>query len=173
MVRMIKWMAPAVAAFGLMLGAAAVHAADGGTVTGSVVDKDGKAAAGIEIRITKPMARPEGGARGAAPKPDAKAEGDKPAAPGGDKPAAGGGRGGNRPAPVATGKTGDDGKYKIEGVPAGEYVVIAGGAGKGFARSEKITVEAGKTVEVKELKLAERPAGGRGGAGGAGAPPAK
>ena len=161
MVRMIKWMAPAVAAFGLMLGAANANAADGGTVTGSVVGKDGKAAAGLEVRITKPMVRPAGGGAGAA-KPEAKAEGDKPAAPAGGR--------GNRPAPVATGKTGDDGKYKIENVPAGEYVVVAGGADAGYARSEKITVEAGKTVEVKELKLADRPAGGRGGAG---APPAK
>ena len=68
MVRMLKWIAPSVAALGLMLGVAsqsraaadAVAPAAGGTVTGTVVDKDGKAASGIEVRIVKPMAH-EGG----------------------------------------------------------------------------------------------------------------
>src|SRR5712671_3651567 len=108
MLRILKWIAPAVATLGLALAVTAVRAADdkpaaaagGGTVTGTVVDKDGKAAEGVKIRIMKPMqrggaagggARRPGGAGAATPK-----VADAPAA---DKPAAPGGR--ERPTPVA------------------------------------------------------------------------
>ncbi|HSI33670.1 MAG: carboxypeptidase-like regulatory domain-containing protein [Phycisphaerae bacterium] len=166
MTRMIKWMAPAVAAFGLMIGfsSSPAVAADGGTITGTVVDKEGKPAAGLDVRVVKP--RPAG-ERPAAPKADAEKPPEKPA------PGAGGGRGGTRPEPVASGKTDDAGKFEIKGVPAGEYMVLAGSREKGMGRS-KVTVETGKTVDVK-LTLADIPAGGAGGGRrpGAGAPPAK
>ena|SRR5258706_11797540 len=181
MVRMFKWMAPAVATLGLMFAVTTAKAADekpaatgGGTVTGTVVDKDGKAVEGVKVRIMKPTQRGArgGGAGGAAPK-----VADAPA----DKPAAGAG-GRQRPAPVAEGTTDKDGKFSIANVPAGEYAVMAVQQGAGMARS-KVTVKDGETVSV-DLKLAERPAGagaggaggrrGRGGAGaGGGAAPAK
>ncbi|MDB5322830.1 MAG: Carboxypeptidase regulatory-like domain [Phycisphaerales bacterium] len=177
MVRMFKWMAPAVATLGLMFAVTTAKAADekpaatGGTVTGTVVDKDGKAVEGVKIRIMKPMQRGgAGGAGGAAPK-----VADAPA----EKPAAGAG-GRQRPAPVAEGTSDKEGKFSIANVPAGDYAVMAVQQGAGMARS-KVTVKDGETVSV-DLKLAERPAGagaggaggrrGRGGAG-AGAPPAK
>ncbi len=155
MVRMLKWLAP-VAAFALLLGVstqskAADAAPAGGTVTGSVVDKDGKAVADMEVRIMKPMTRPN--AAGGAPAPAAKAAGA-------------GGRGGARPAPVATGKTDEKGNFKIENVPAGDYMVMVRDTTKNVGAREKVTVEAGKTVDVK-LTLAEMPARGAGGAGGA------
>src|SRR5258706_809818 len=88
MVRMFKWMAPAVATLGLMFAVTTAKAADekpaaatGGTVTGTVVDKDGKAVEGVKVRIMKPMQRGAGGggAGGAAPK-GADAPAGKPAA---------------------------------------------------------------------------------------------
>jgi hypothetical protein len=174
MTRMIKWMAPAVAAFGLMIGfsSSPAVAADGGTITGTVVDKEGKGVGGLDVRVMKPQPR---GERPAAPKADADKPADKPAPGAGG---AGAGRGGARPEPVASGKTDDAGKFEIKGVPAGEYVVGVRSE-KGFAR-EKVTVETGYTVDVTHT-LAEAPprgAGGAGGAGGgrrpgAGAPPAK
>src|SRR5258705_6332005 len=162
MLRMLKWIAPAVATLGLALAITTARAADekpaaaagGGTVTGTVVDKEGKAAEGVKIRIMKPMQR--GGAGGAAPKV-ADAPADKPAAPGGRQ----------RPTPVAEGTSDKDGKFSIANVPAGEYMVMAMLQGSGMARG-RVTLKDGETASV-ELKLAERqPGQGRGGAGGAG-----
>jgi hypothetical protein len=161
---MLKWIAPAVATLGLAFAVTTARAADekpvaaagGGTVTGTVVDKDGKAAEGVKIRIMKPMQRggARGGAGGAAPKV-ADAPADKPAAPGGRQ----------RPTPVAEGTSDKDGKFSIANVPAGEYMVMAVLQGSGMARG-RVTVKDGETASV-ELKLAERqPGQGRGGAGG-------
>jgi hypothetical protein len=181
---MLKWIAPAVAILGLALAIPTARAADdkpaaaagGGTVTGTVLDKDGKAAEGVKIRIMKPMqrgggagggARRAGGAGGAAPKVADAPAADKPA----DKPAAPGER--QRPTPVAEGTSDKDGKFSIANVPAGEYMVMAMLQGSGVARG-RVTVKDGETASV-ELKLAERqPGQGRSGAGGrrpgAGAP---
>jgi hypothetical protein len=131
------------------------------------LDKDGKAAEGVKIRIMKPMqrggagggARRAGGAGGAAPKVADAPTPDKPA----DKPAAPGGR--ERPTPVAEGASDKDGKFSIANVPAGEYMVMAILQGSGMARG-RVTVKDGETATV-ELKLAERqPGQARGGAGG-------
>src|SRR5258706_15367913 len=69
MLRMLKWIAPAVATLGLALAVTAVRAADdkpaaaagGGTVSGTGVDKGSKAAEGGKIRIMKAMQRRGGG----------------------------------------------------------------------------------------------------------------
>ena len=167
MVSFLKWMVPAAAAFGLVLSisASSTNAADekpaaaGGTITGTVVDKDGKAVEGAKIRVMKPMQRGQGGPGGAA---GGGRRGGAQAQAADEKPAPGGGAGQGarqRPAPVAEGASDKDGKFSIANVPAGEYTVVAMVEGKGAARG-KATVKAGESAAV-ELKLQDRPAGER------------
>ena len=66
--RLFHLLAPAVAALGIAFGltATTARAADetpktgGGTVAGTVVDKDGKPVEGAKIRVTKPRERGQG-----------------------------------------------------------------------------------------------------------------
>lgn len=150
----LKWIAPLLA-LGLMgFFAGTAQAADEkGTVTGTVLDKDGKAVEGAMVRIMAPRQRGDAPADGARKQ----ADDPKPPAAGG-----GGGAGGRqRPPAIAEGTTDKDGKFSLQ-APAGKYVVFAGVRGKGMGRAE-VTVEAGKTVNV-ELKLSDAPpAGGAGG----------
>jgi hypothetical protein len=115
-------------------------AAATGTVTVTVTDKDGKAVDGASVRITAPRQAKNGAAAAAEPKlaEDAKTP-----------PA--------KNAPVAQGTTDKEGKATLENVPVGEYNISANLKGTGNAR-QKITIEAGKTVNV-ELKLAMKSTG--------------
>jgi hypothetical protein len=177
MVSFLKCVVPAVAVLGLVFGisASTARAADekaaGGTVTGTIVDKDGKAVEGAKIRVMKPMQRGQGGPGqgGGGRRPggaQAQAADDAPApAPGGGQGGAGRGGAGRGGPPVAEGTSDKDGKFSIANVPAGEYMVIAAVEGKGFARG-RVTVKVGESASV-ELKLQDRPAGqGQGGPGG-------
>ena len=105
-----------------------------GTVTVTVTDKDGKAVEGATVRITPPR---QAAGKNAEPK-----LADDTKTP----PA--------KNTPVDQGTTDKDGKATLENVPVGEYNLAANLKGTGNAR-QKITVEAGKTLNV-ELKLAQR-----------------
>jgi hypothetical protein len=115
-----------------------------GTVSGKVVDADGKGVKGVQVMAVKPMERGGGGN------------------------AAGGG-GGNRqnrqrPEPLAKGETGDDGTYKLENVPAGKVMVVARLEDQGGRSQNPVDVTAGQDTKVGDITLAKRPqGGGRGG----------
>jgi hypothetical protein len=143
-----------------------------GTITGTLLDKDGKPVASAEVGVFKPMGRQGGGGAGGAGGTGraarnggrngavAQAEDPKPA------PAPEPGRG-NRQRPEALIKTTTDadGKFTIKDVPVGEYAVRTRVEGKGMA-FERVTVKPDESVTVS-LKLADRPArgGGQGGGG--------
>jgi hypothetical protein len=146
---------------------AAADEAKKGTISGTVVDKEGKPVSGAMVGVIKPgQGRPGGrgganvgnGANGAAKQA---VEDPKPA------PAPEPGRGNRqRPEPLFKATTDADGKFTIKDVPAGEYAVMARVEGKGMAR-ERVTVKGDDTATVS-LKLADRPARGAGQAAGAG-----
>ncbi|HEV8291384.1 MAG TPA: carboxypeptidase-like regulatory domain-containing protein [Tepidisphaeraceae bacterium] len=140
-----------------------------GSISGTVLDKDGKPVSGAMIGVIKPQGR-QGGGNGARPNRGGNnganngavkqaTEDPKPAPP---EP----GRGNRqRPEPLFKATTDADGKFTIKDVPAGEYAVMARVEGKGMAR-ERVTVKADETATVS-LKLQDRPArGGGAGAGG-------
>jgi len=136
-----------------------------GTITGTVVDKEGKPVSGAMVGVLKPQGRQGGGG---ANRPNRggngavnQAEDPKPA------PAPEPGRGNRqRPEPLFKATTDADGKFTIKDVPAGDYAVMARVEGKGMAR-ERVTVKGDDSVTVS-LKLADRPARGAGQAAGAG-----
>lgn len=169
MMSISKWTAPLVA-LALVLSfnawAGAQESKETGSMSGTVVDKDGKPVEGANVRLMKPMQRGRGPAdKQAAQGASALQLAEKPAKPG--KPDKGEpGKPGNRPKPVATATTDADGKFTMEDVAAGEYMVVAMVRGQGAAR-QPVTVKAGETATV-ELKLQDRPAGGPGGPGGPG-----
>src|SRR6478609_5476676 len=114
--RIAKWMAPVVA-LGLLVGMTAtkVMAEDAkGSVSGTVTGADGKAAAGVMVKLNKAHGKGE-------PKP---AAGEKPVA-------------------VATATTDEHGKFEMKDVPAGDYVAMAGGKKAGGSGREKVTVSSG------------------------------
>src|SRR5687767_15370874 len=165
MFRATKWSLPCIAfalVFALGVTARAQEAKkDVGSVSGTVLDKDGNAAPGVTVRLMHPFERGQRGkADGAAPKPEQ--NNADPAAPaaGQGKPGKGdkGARKTDRPKPVATTSTDKDGKFTIADVPVGKYVVIAMVRGGGAARAE-VEVTAGGDAKA-ELKLKERPAKG-------------
>jgi hypothetical protein len=134
-----------------------------GTISGTLVDKEGKAVAGAEIGIFKPQPRQPGAGgnrpnRGA-PANQANVEDPKPA----EQPAPGR-QNRQRPEALFKSTTDAEGKFTIKDVPVGDYVAQVR-TDKGMAR-ERVTVAADSTVSVK-LALADRPARGAG-AGGAG-----
>lgn len=168
MFRVMKWSVPCVA-FALLLGLAASARAEEakketGSVSGTVLDKDGSPAPGVQVRLFHPFERGQrpggGGGGGGAAKaekqnadPAVPADGEKKQPGKGDKP-----RKGDRPKPVATTSTDKDGKFAISDVPVGKYVVMTMVRGVGGAR-EEVEVTAGGDAKV-ELKLKERPAKG-------------
>ncbi|HEV8378218.1 MAG TPA: carboxypeptidase-like regulatory domain-containing protein [Tepidisphaeraceae bacterium] len=138
-----------------------------GSISGTVLDKDGKAISGAMVGVIKPQGRQGGGAGGNRPNRGGNngavnqaTEDPKPA------PAPEPGRGNRqRPEPLFKATTDADGKFTIKDVPAGDYVVMARVEGKGMAR-ERVTVKADEAATVS-LKLQDRPArGGGAGAGG-------
>jgi hypothetical protein len=168
-------MLPVTAAVGLLVGMSAMsaraadEAAGKGKVSGTVVDKDGKGVAGVEVHLIKPMRRgPGGGAPAEGRKPaDQAAVGTKavalqetPAAPG---------QGRQRPEPVAKATTDKDGKFEMKDVPAGDYVAMVRDDDKKVYGMGRVTVKEGETASV-EIKTTDQPlrGGRRGGAGGAG-----
>jgi hypothetical protein len=145
MMNIWRWILPVTAA--LMLGFSGMSAqaakaakadkpdknAGTGTVSGKVVDKDGKAVAGATVHLVKPEGRKAGKQAAADNK-------------------------GDRTPPVAKTKTDKDGKFSMTAVPAGAYRVIARSEGKGRGNAQ-VTVETGKTAEVA-LTLGDVPPGG-------------
>ena len=132
MLRFAKWAAPIAALSLLMVFTLSVRAEDKketGTITGTLVDKAGKAVANAEVELIKHKVK--------APVADAKPKENAA-----------------KPEKVFSKATTDsDGKFTIADVPAGEYSVSVNVKGQGLA-AQKITVKAGETTTV-ELKLGE------------------
>jgi hypothetical protein len=184
MLNKLKWLLPMAAAVALLVGVSALQsrAADEkkegpkGSITGTVVDKDGKALAeGIKVNLMKPFQRRGGGGGG----------GGGPA--GGGAGGAGGGAAEKsaanpdaiglqqqqrpgRPEPLQTVKTDKEGKFTMKDVPVGDYTVGVRDDEKKIYGRKDVKVEDGKTAEVK-IKTSDTPPqrGRRGGAGGGGA----
>ncbi len=170
MFRVLKWTTPLIACAMLLALGSASRADEAkketGTVTGTVLDKEGHAAAGLQVRLFHPFERGQrrGGGEGAAKVEKQNADpgtgtatSDKEGKPGkGNK----GGKGekGDRPKPVATTSTDKDGKFTMTDVPAGKYVVMTMIKGVGGARQD-VEVTAGSEAKV-ELKIQDRPARG-------------
>ena len=114
------------------------------TIKGKVVDKDGKAASGVEVRLMKPRQRGAGGG-GARPEPLATA----------------------KTADDGTFTLEID-KAKV---PEGSYSVMAMAGEQGARTMARATVKVDKDgkadpADVGEMKLAARTGGGGGGGGG-------
>src|SRR5438093_666982 len=140
MLRIVKWTSPLLA-FALLtaLVCAKVRAEDKkdtGTISGTVVDADGKAVSGAKVAVFHQTEHKDAAKTEEKPKEKELAEGDKPAAPK------------EKQTPVATGTSDDAGKFTLSDVPAGSYNVQARLKGKGTGR-EKVEVKAGETAEVK------------------------
>jgi len=153
-----------------------------GTISGKVVDKDGKAVAGARVMALRPPEPREGdGPRG----PRADGEGGKPrpqaeqggAGDGERKPPREGGpgaEGGRRPMPkpLSEATTGADGTFVLKDVPVGKVGVVAHLRGVGVARSKApVDVVEGKDTKVEDLVLQPPPRRGEGGAAGGGEGP--
>jgi protocatechuate 3,4-dioxygenase beta subunit len=105
----------------------------GGSISGKVVDVDGNPVEGAKVRV---MVAPAG-----KPKKEKLEDGDAPKP---DKPA--------KPQAVAEAVTDAAGAFKVDGIPAGDYMVAANAKGKGMGKA-KVTVADGQTAEVTlELK---------------------
>jgi hypothetical protein len=140
MYRMTRFVVAPIAALAIALAFGALaRAADeeaGGTISGSVVDKDGKAVVGAKIRVVA-----------AGKKKDASGgTTSTPASPGDTS----GGSATTKPKSeaIAEGKTDADGKFSLKDIPAGEYTVHANAKGQGTGK-EKVSVKAGETADVK------------------------
>ena len=140
MLRIAKWTSPLlVVGLVMTLLCAKVRAEDKkdtGTVTGTVVDGDGKAVSGAKIALFHQGEHKDAAKTEEKPKEKELAEGDKPAAPK------------EKSTPVATGTSDDSGKFTLNDVPAGSYRIQANLKGKGKG-VEKVEVKAGETADVK------------------------
>jgi len=136
-------------ALGLLIPAVsfAADAAAKGTIKGKVTTADGKAAAGVTVRVVAPTPK-------AAPAADQKPDASKTAAD--ETPAKGKGKKAAANA-VATATADTDGNYSVE-VPAGDYTVTVADKVLGAGRA-KVTVKAGETatadITLKESKKAK------------------
>ena len=146
MFAVVKWVVP-VLALGLLVSlqsARGQESAEKGTLTGIVKDADGNAAAGAQVQLFHPMERPQRRAGGEGEK---KSEAEK-------------GRGkGERPQPVSSAVTDNEGKFTLSDIPAGKYVVRARIKQVGMAR-QPIEVKSGESATV-ELQLQAPRAGGK------------
>ena len=135
MLRSMSWLLPAVAAFGLMLTVSAAKAADAvaGVITGTVVDKDGKAVADVKVNLAKPR---EQGATGQ-PEALATATTDK------------------------DGKF--ELKFDTTKVADGEYTIGCRVQAQGNARAKVTIKDGKADPASVDLKLKPRQAGGNGG----------
>jgi len=115
-------------------------AATTGTISGKVTTADGKAAANVTVRVMAPEAAAATGEK----KPENQAKGAK------------GAKAGKHAPPVAQGTTDQDGNYKIENVPAGDYNVVAAAKGVGMGHA-KVSVKAGETATVDITLKAMKP----------------
>lgn len=152
--RMLKLVVPMVV-LGLLALTAHTRAAeetksDKGKITGTVVDKDGKAVASAKIKLmSKGEAKTDGDK--SVEKPEAKANradkaARKLAKEDGAKP---------KMTTVAETTADSDGKFTLDNVAPGHYTVGANMKGVGMARKE-IDVKAGDTATV-ELKIEPKP----------------
>jgi hypothetical protein len=165
MFRVLKWTTPLVA-FAMLLALGSASRADEakketGTVSGTVLDKEGHAAPGLQVRLFHPFERGQrrGGGEAKVEKQNADPGAGAAAGEKQEKPRKGNkgakGEKGDRPKPVATTSTDKDGKFTMTDVPVGKYVVMANARGVGGARQE-VEVTAGSEAKV-ELKLQDRP----------------
>ena len=151
MSKLVKWSFPALA-FAMIVGLGGIRAqaqegsaAAKGKVTGIIHNEDGTPAANVTVNLVVPpskedkKAEKEAGKGG--PKPQAQADGDKPAE--GGKP--------GRPKPIAKTKTDAAGKFELE-APAGKYTVMAMMKGQGRVQ-KTVEIKAGKTEDVGTLTL--------------------
>src|SRR5205823_9109438 len=106
-------------AFAAMVRAEDAKAADTGTVSGTVLDKDGKPVSDAKVRVVAAKKRESGGAT-TAPSGDAKSKTDA----------------------AAEGTSDAQGKFTLQNVPVGDYTVHAAVKGQGSGR-EKVSVKAG------------------------------
>jgi hypothetical protein len=142
----MRWIAP-VAVLGLVLASPMVRAEDKaagkGTISGKVVDADGKAVAGANVVLNKAPEKAQRQKKNAAEaNPDAKnLLADDAAKAKGDKPAKA------KVEPVAKVTTDAEGKFTLKDIAAGDYVLAANLKGVGNAK-QKITVTDGKTADV-------------------------
>jgi hypothetical protein len=157
---------PFLAALGLFLGLSALSARAAeepkkegkGNVSGTVTDKDGKAVEGVEVRLMKPRQRSStGGSGGAGGGANGQAAINTPGAIRLAAP----------PPAIATATTDKDGKYTMNDVATGEYMVgVRDDAKKAYGRA-RVTVEDGKTATA-DIKCTDTPPQRRGGGGGGG-----
>lgn len=143
-----------VAAFVMFLSApstAEVKLAGGGSISGKVVDADGNPVADAMVRVLPAKERPAGDKVKKNSASNLVEDGAKPDKP--EKP--------NRPQAVAEGKTDAKGEFKLEGIPAGTYTVIAGVKEKALMGHANVTVAEGQdaSVEIKLAPKGDRPAG--------------
>ena len=121
-----------------------------GSISGTVMGTDGKAASGVTVRLLSAADAQPGKADKAAGATNAgkalAADADKAA----DKPGKGKGA---RQAALDETSTNEKGEFTFKEVAAGEYFVAANQRGVGNAR-KKVTVKAGETAKV-ELALKE------------------
>ncbi|HZZ41446.1 MAG TPA: carboxypeptidase-like regulatory domain-containing protein [Tepidisphaeraceae bacterium] len=174
MVKQMRWLVPATAAVALLIGFSAVstRAADEkkGTVNGTVVDKDGKGVADVEVRLMKPMMRRGGGGGGGGgdhkPAPQASDGVRGQAVPLDDAPTppAEGKRPGP-PKPIATATTDADGKFEMKDVPVGDFMVGVRDPDKKVFGMTRVSVKDGETATV-EIKTSDTPPARRGPRGG-------
>ena len=146
MLRIAKWAAPVVALGLLLTFAISARAEDKakGTVSGTVLDKDGKAVTGAKVRLYNADDRKHKDKEQAA---DADTNKNKTENPGTEKPKK------DKPAPVAEAATDSDGKFTMNDVPVGNYVAVARLKDKGTGNA-KVEVKSGETASV-EIKLGE------------------
>jgi hypothetical protein len=111
----------------------AAPAKETGTITGRVVDSDGKPVANVHVRVFAIGAFKDMKNRGQ------------------DKPT---GNDAARPQPIAKAETAADGTFALENVPVGKVRVIAGLRGTGIGMVKiPVEVNAGETTKVDDIIL--------------------